>query len=113
MKRVNKDCLYELKDSIEKIINYTSYINFEDFANSSLIQDAVIRRFDIISQTCYDLSQDLKDKIDFIPWDRIIDIKKRLVNDDLEVNTAKVWEIIKEDLPIFKDDINKVIKAIG
>jgi uncharacterized protein with HEPN domain len=109
----DKEYLYDLKDSIEKVIEYTSSINFEAFGNNKLIQDAVIRRFDVISYSCFKLSNELKYKIDFIPWERIIDIKKKLLIDDFEINTSKVWEIVKEDLPIFRDDITKVIDELN
>jgi uncharacterized protein with HEPN domain len=111
--RSDKEYLYDLKDSIDRIIEYTSSINYEAFNINKVIQDAVIRRFEIISEACSKLSGELKYKIDFIPWDRIIDIKKKLVNDDFEINTSKVWEIVKEDLPIFRDDITKVIDELS
>ena len=69
----------------------------------------MIGRFEIISCSCSDLSNELKERIDFIPWDKIVEIKCKLINDELEVDTEKVWEIINEDLPILKDDIKKVI----
>jgi len=109
MNRNGKEFLYEIKDSIDKIIEYTLNMSFDEFKNNKLIQDAVIRRFEIISQSCLILPEGLKNRFDFIPWEKICDIKSRLVNLDFEVNTAKVWEIVKEDLPIFRDDINKVI----
>ncbi len=67
MERTNGEYLYTLKNSIDKIIEYTSILSFEEFKNSELFQDAVIRRFNIISYACFKLSDDLKDKIDFIP----------------------------------------------
>lgn len=87
--RSNKEYRYDLKDSIDKITEYTSDIRLEEFKNNKLVQDAVIRRFNIISYVCFKLSDDLKYKIDFIPWKRIIDIKERLMIDDFEINTAK------------------------
>lgn len=104
--------LYQLKESIEKIINYTTGINYDDFRDNSQIQDAVIRRFDIISASCHSLSDTLKFRIDFIPWDRIISIREKLLFGEFEINTIKVWEIVKEDLPIFRDDINKIIGSL-
>ncbi|MEO8210263.1 MAG: HepT-like ribonuclease domain-containing protein [bacterium] len=111
--KTNKAYLYILRDSIDKIIIYTSNNSFEEFKNSELVQDAVIRRFDVISQACFKLSDELKYKIDFIPWERIIDIKKKLITDDFEINVSKVWEIVKEDLPILRDDIDKVVVELN
>jgi uncharacterized protein with HEPN domain len=113
MKRENGEILFDIKESIELIFQYTANINYKDFEDLVLIKDAVIRRFEVISDACKLLSNDLKERVDFIPWERIIDIKIKLVNDDFEINAAKVWEIVKEDLPILKDDITKVIDEIN
>ncbi len=107
----DKEYLFDLKNSIDKIIEYTSDVDLEQFASNGMIQDAVIRRFDLITNACINLSDNLKYRIDFIPWEKIIDIKKKLMLDDFETNVSKVWEIVKEDLPIFRDDIDKVISA--
>lgn len=46
--------LEHIEDSIEKIQSYTKGLSEESFQNSTLVQDAVVRQFEIIGEATKD-----------------------------------------------------------
>lgn len=110
MKKDNNVYLFHIRDSINKIIDYTSNINFEDFENETIIQDALIRQFEIIGEASSKLTKDFRDKHNNIPWNRIIGMRNKLIHDYFGVEIKKLWDTVQEDIPIFKKDILKIIK---
>jgi uncharacterized protein with HEPN domain len=52
----------EILESIEKIEEYVRDITKEEFLQSSMIQDAVIRRIEIIGEAMKKIPDDLRDK---------------------------------------------------
>ena len=72
MKKDNYIYILHIRDSINKIIEYTSGITFYKFERETIIQDALIRKFEIIGEASSKLSKDFIDKYDFVPWRKII-----------------------------------------
>jgi uncharacterized protein with HEPN domain len=67
MKKDPKIFLQHIIDSIEKIEEYIKDINKQEFLKSSQIQDAVIRRIEIIGEAAKNIPEELKEKHTDIP----------------------------------------------
>lgn len=48
--RSSKLLVSDIIDSIEKLNRYTSQLNFDEFSNTEIVVDAVIRNFGIIGE---------------------------------------------------------------
>ena len=55
-----------IKDSINKIFEYTQNISHTEFQQASLIQDTVIRNFEIIGEATKNLSYEFTQKQNLI-----------------------------------------------
>ena len=94
--------------SIKNILNYTKDISIEEFSKNTLIQDAVIRNFEIIGEATKKVSSDFK-KIYFkIPWKEMAGMRDKLIHDYIGVDIQVIWDTIEQDLPI----IQKLLKEI-
>jgi uncharacterized protein with HEPN domain len=67
MKREPRLFLEDIVESITKIEQYTRGLNSEDFFQDRLVQDAVIRRLEIIGEAVKNLPEDFKAKYAGVP----------------------------------------------
>jgi uncharacterized protein with HEPN domain len=95
-----------IKESIERIKSYVIEITREEFEYNLLIQDAVIRNFEIIGEASKKISKDFKEAYPEIPWKDVAGMRDKLVHDYLGVDIDVIWEAINEDLPFLEEFIS-------
>lgn len=108
-KRGNKLYLEDIKSSIEKIESYVVDMDFEEFAKDMKTLDAVVRNLSIIGEAVNNLSQELKDANQEIPWGEIIGMRNKVIHEYFGVDEDVLWKTIKEDLPTFKEQLVKLL----
>ncbi len=69
----NKIFLFHILESIENIEEYITDIDREKFLSQKKVQDAVIRRLEIIGEAAKNLPKDFTKKYKEIPWLDIIE----------------------------------------
>ena len=95
---------------IDKIQEYTKDLTGEDFNNSELIQDAVIRNIEIIGEATKKISKDLKSQYQEIPWKEMSGMRDKLIHDYFGVDVDVVWKTVNEDIPFLKSLIESIDK---
>lgn len=106
---LNISCIAEC---IARIEEYTSG-GQEAFEASSLIQDAVVRNFQVIGDATKNLSLELRQAYPDVPWRRMAGFRDVLVHDYLRVDFNIVWEIIEIELPNFKPQILEILQILN
>jgi uncharacterized protein with HEPN domain len=95
----------DIIDCIAKIEEYTDNITDDDFNDSSQIQDAVIRRLEIIGEAVKNIPKSVRDKYPDIPWKNIAGLRDVLIHAYFGVNLKRTWKAVKEDIPDLKAKI--------
>ena len=106
----DKVYLYSILESIEKIEEYTVK-GREEFFNKPLIQDAVIRNLEIIGEATKNISQDLRNRLDDIPWRKMAGLRDVLIHDYMGVDINIVWNIIENELTGLKTKLQSLLKS--
>ncbi len=83
--------IHHMIQGINKIFSYTEDLSYDDFYNNELLQDAVIKNFEIIGEAAYHISSELKDKHGHIEWRKIQALRHILVHDYYKVNPEILW----------------------
>lgn len=104
---LNITCIAEC---IARIEEYTS-AGQEAFETTRMIQDAVVRNFQVIGDATKNLSSDLKQAYPDVPWRRMAGFRDVLVHDYLRIDFNLVWEIIEIELPRFKPQILEILQT--
>lgn len=97
----NRFYLEHIKEAILKIDDYTQG-GRETFMSTPLIQDGVIRQFEIIGEAAKRLTSDIRDKHPQIPWSAIGKFRDVLIHHYFGISVEQVWSTIEQDLAELK-----------
>ncbi len=84
-------------------------MNYKDFFKSTLVQDAVIRRLEIIGEASKNIPESFKKEHNNIPWDKMSAMRNILIHEYFGVDLGLVWQVVQKDLPPIKDLIEKLL----
>ena len=109
MKRDDTVYLHHILDAIESIENYTKGMSENEFLSNSMAHDAVVRQIEIIGEAARNVSDEFQNKHPNLPWTRMIGIRNKITHEYFNVNYAIVWDTVKDDLPLLKKSIKKIL----
>ncbi len=104
-----------LQDILERIrlIEQFTADGREIFLESVLIQEGVIRCFEVIGEIVKRISPELTAAHPQIPWRQIAGFRDVLIHDYDETDTQVVWEIVEEDLIPLKQAVEAMLEQIA
>lgn len=110
---MKNDLLYlsNIHECIAAIESYTRD-GRDSFMQNKMIQDAVIRNFEVIGEATKRLSLQTKEKYSEIPWRRIAGLRDVLIHDYLRVDLEEVWGIVIDYLPDLKVKVEKIVNDL-
>ncbi|MCO6478823.1 MAG: DUF86 domain-containing protein [Phaeodactylibacter sp.] len=100
-------------EAIEKIFKYTDELSYKEFLENELIQDAVMKNFEVIGEAAYHISKELKEKYNKIEWKGIEGLRHVLVHDYYRVNPEILWNTKEEDLCDLQIDLEGLVEKEG
>ncbi len=98
-----------IMDAIENIESYMKNVSKEMFSRNIQLQDAVVRRIEIIGEAVKNLSRDFTNKHQNIPWRDIAGMRDKLMHRYFGVDLEVVWKTVKEDIPELKKTIGQIL----
>lgn len=104
--------LSNIWECIERIETYTQD-GKEAFLQTTLIQDAVIRNFEIIGEATKRLSPEIKAAYPDLPWQQVAGFRDVLIHDYLKINLNRVWGVIEQNLPQLKATVEEILRGWG
>ena len=94
---------------IDKIIDFTKDIEYEEFTSNSLIQDACFMNLMQIGESAAKIDDEFMNKHTDIKWKEMKGLRNRIVHDYDGVNISIAWDTIKFDLPVLKEQLIKLV----
>jgi len=110
---MKKDLLIFIRhilDSMEKIESFMNKVKKNDFFNNEEKQSAVIRQIEIIGEAVKNIPDSFRKKYSDIPWKDIVGMRDKLIHHYFGVNLENVWKVIREDIPILKEQIKEILE---
>lgn len=84
----------------------------EAFMASPMVQDAVIRNFEIIGEAVKRVSERVKEKRSDVPWRAIAGLRDILIHQYMGVDLEAVWDVVEQDLPVLKRAVAEILDAL-
>ena len=112
MPRDYKIYLNDILASIVKIERYTKDIHFKEFSEDNMREDAIIRNLMTIGEAIKSVPRDIRSKSPEIEWEEVAGLRDILIHQYFGTDLETVWDIVKNDLPKLKKNIDSLIKKL-
>lgn len=109
MPRDYKAFINDILEAINRIESYTSNLTIDDFSESQLYQDAIVRNLEIIGEAVKRLPDELIKKYPNIEWKKIAGLREILIHAYFGIEIEIVWDVIQNKLPELKDQISRIL----
>ena len=104
MKKSNLIYVGHILTCINSILKYTDGMNEDDFMRNNMVQDAILRNFEVIGEATKQIGDDFRNQNPNIPWRKMAGLRDKLIHDYMGVDLLSVWEVVVQILPQQKLD---------
>lgn len=73
-----------------------------------LVQDAVVRNYEVIGEATKKLSVDFRNNYPNIPWKRMAGMRDKLIHDYVRIDLETIWDATTKILPSLSIDLKKI-----
>lgn len=96
------DYLAHIVQAIERIERYTSELDEAAFFQSEIVQDAVVRNFEVIGEACRNIERhhpEFAAEHPELPLAVAYEMRNALAHGYFKVDLGIVWRTVRKDLP--------------
>ena len=108
----NQVFLKHILDEINFLMRETENINFEEFIKNEILKRACSRSFEIIGEAVKNLPPDFKKRYKQTDWKKIAGLRDKLIHGYFGVNWDIVWDVIKNQIPKLKDQVENILDKV-
>ncbi len=105
--------LLDIVIAARKLLRYTESLSWDEFRDTPLIQDAVVRNLQVIGEAANRISEAFRAAHAEIPWRQVVGMRNRLVHEYSRVDMEKVWETVRDDIPDLLRQIEPLVPPEG
>jgi len=87
-----------MRDCMQRVREYTADDRAR-FESSRLVQDAVIRNLQTLTESSQRLSDSIKATEPQVPWRELAGFRNVIVHGYLGIDLTAVWLVVEQDLP--------------
>ena len=99
--------LSHILEAIKKIYEFS-----DSGVRDSKTEAAVMYEIAVIGEAVRALSEETKLLSTTIPWSAIVTMRNKLVHEYFRVNSERLWETVKQDIPVLQAEISALLSKL-
>jgi uncharacterized protein with HEPN domain len=109
IKYEDKVRLRHMLDAVLEIQQYVQASTRENLDNDRMLVHSLVRLFEIIGEAASQVSDELKEYTNDIPWFVMTGMRNRLIHAYFSINLDVVWKTSTEDIPPLIEQLERLI----
>ena len=105
--------LKDILESARLIQKYVSGIEQDEFEKDMLLQDAVVRRLEIIGEATKRLSENFRLSRPDLPWKQMAGMRDVLIHDYDTVDLDLLWDTATQSIPTLISQLELLVPPEG
>ena len=105
--------VHHIIDAAMQIREYIEALTEAEFRENQMVQDAVIRKLEVIGVACSKLEENFRSDRPNIPWQEIISMRNKLAHEYWDIDLEIVWQTVISEVPKLKLKLLDLITEIG
>lgn len=101
-----------MRECIDRVREYTAGDRVR-FETSRLVQDAVIRNLQTLTESSQRLSDSIKATEPQVPWRELAGFRNVIVHAYLGMDLGAVWLVVEQDLPPLVAALDRMVARSG
>jgi len=112
VKRVVKDYVNDVVDSMNKAMKFVEGMSYEQFTRDDKTVFAVVRALEIIGEAVKKIPEEIRVKYPGIPWKGMAGMRDKVIHEYFGVNLKYVWETVRKRIPELKPMFEKLLENL-
>ncbi len=104
--------LSHILECIDLVGTYIAGFDLAEFEERQQVQDAVLRRIEIIGEAVKNLPDDLRLANPQVPWRQIAGTRDKVIHDYLGVDVELIWNVANTLLPELRDQVHVILSSL-
>lgn len=112
MKRSVRLFLEDIIEQIELINKSTKNTDIEKFLKNKDLQDATVRRLEIIGEAAKQIPESIRKKNPRIEWKKIAGVRDIIIHAYFELDLDLIWDVVCNKLSPLKENIAEILEQM-
>lgn len=103
--------LIDILESSRAALEYMRGKSWDKFSRDSLLQDAVVRRLEIIGEAAGRASTATQKKYPKLPWQAMKGTRNRVIHEYDSIQLDIIWDMVQQDLPFLIKELETIVSS--
>lgn len=103
--------LYDILESARAALEYMHGKTREEFSKDSMLQDAVVRRLEIVGEASGRVSNETQKKYSHLPWQAMKGTRNKIIHEYDSIELDIIWDVVEQDLPHLVAELEKIVPS--
>jgi uncharacterized protein with HEPN domain len=102
-----------MRDATEQAIAFCATRDRSDLDSDPMLLLALTRLLEIIGEAAKFVSDSTRALAPAVPWRQAAGTRDRIAHGYYDINLDVVWEIVSNDLPVLRNELNELLTRLG